>query len=301
MGETQSDRLTMRLISQILFLLGLISSFGTTSRNGRILDEMFSNVLGLCSQGGRCPGTERGVIISPNHPQNYPVKMDINYTIETLQGSLIELTFEDFDLEPGRTSGRGGCYDSLRIIDSDGEILGTHCETADIKPFNTTSNLLTLIFSSDESITRSGFRASWRRIEMTETSGKITSPGYPILQSGTYLERVAVLNAPKGSRFQLTFIDIDLDTTFCSRFQTIYLFDGLPNSGMMYSGEFITTIDGGNILTNQDNLKHTSRTNVVSVWFDQYDFSSYYYYYYDDDCDLVECGEKRGFRLDWKI
>ena len=136
---------------------------------------------------------------------------------------------------------------------------------------------------------------------MTGTSGKITSPGYPILQSGNYLERVAVLNAPKGSRFQLTFTDIDLDTTFCSRFQTIYLFDGLPNSGMMYSGEFITTIDGGNILTNQDNLKHTSRSNVVSVWFDQYDFSSYYYYYYDDDYDLVECGEKRGFRLDWKI
>ena len=69
----------------------------------------------LCSQGGRCPGTERGVITSPNHPQNYPVKTDINYTIETLQGSLIELTFEAFDLEPGRTSGRGGCYDSLRL------------------------------------------------------------------------------------------------------------------------------------------------------------------------------------------
>ena len=68
----------------------------------------------LCSEGGRCPGTERGVLTSPNYPKDYPVKIDLNYTIETVQGSVIELTFIAFDLEPGRTTGRGGCYDSLR-------------------------------------------------------------------------------------------------------------------------------------------------------------------------------------------
>ena len=68
----------------------------------------------LCSQGGRCPGTERGVIISPNYPLDYPVRTDINYTIETLQGSLVELSFTNFDLEPGRTTGQGGCHDSVR-------------------------------------------------------------------------------------------------------------------------------------------------------------------------------------------
>ena len=31
-------------------------------------------------------------------------------------------------------------------------------------------------------------------------------------------ERVAVLNGPKGSRFQLTFTDIDLDNSFCGIF-----------------------------------------------------------------------------------
>ena len=191
---------------------------------------------------------------------------------------------------------------TLRIIDSDNEILGTYCETANIKPFNSTSNRLTVIFSSDESITRPGFRASWRRIEMKETSGKITSPGYPNLQSGELFERVAVLNAPKGSRFQLTFTDIDLDSyAVCGRFyQTIYVFDGLPNSSSLYDGQYITTIYGGNILTNQDNLHHTSKSNVVSVWFSQYDYNYYdnYYYDYDYDCDEESF---RGFRLDWKI
>ena len=137
---------------------------------------MIMMILRVCSEGGRCPGTEGGIIISPHHPFNYPVKRDINYTIETLQGSIIELTFLAFDLEASRNTGQGGCYDSVRsvlegkengvtwcfrLIDSDNELLGTYCENSNIKPFNTTSNILTVIFSSDESITGSGFRAEW--------------------------------------------------------------------------------------------------------------------------------------------
>merc|ERR1712241_26729 len=281
--------LTMTVISVALMLFSLITGSCST------LDLFSTDFLGVCSEGGRCPGTERGVIISPNHPNNYPVKRDINYTIETVQGSIIELTFEAFDLESGRKTGRGGCYDSVRIIDSDEEILGTHCETVNIKPFNSTSNRLTVIFSSDESITRPGFRASWRRIEMKETAGLITPPGYPNLQSGDLLEKVAVLNGPKGSRFQLTFTDIDLDNSFCGRFiQVIYLFDGLPNSSSMNYAEYITIIDGGDIITNKDNLNHTSNSNVVSVWIYQYDFGTG-----SSFCD-VNKESFRGFRLDWK-
>ena len=135
---------------------------------------------------------------------------------------------------------------------------------------------------------------------MKETSGKITNPGYPNLQSGNFYKRAAVLNAPKGSRFQLSFTDIDLvDYNSCERFEhSIYLFDGLPNTNWINDGQFITRIYGGNILTNQDDLNHTSRSNVVSVWFDQYDYSDYNYNDYDFDCDE---NSFRGFRLDWKI
>ena len=68
----------------------------------------------VCSEGGRCPGSDGGVITSPNYPFDYPVKRDINYTIETYQGSVIEVTFEAFDLEDARKTGMGGCYDSVR-------------------------------------------------------------------------------------------------------------------------------------------------------------------------------------------
>ena len=37
-----------------------------------------------------------------------------SWAVKTVQGSLVELSFTAFDLEPGRRTGRGGCYDSLR-------------------------------------------------------------------------------------------------------------------------------------------------------------------------------------------
>ena len=73
-------------------------------------------MLRVCAEGGICPGTERGIIISPQHPFNYPSRSNINYTIQTIQGSVIELTFQAFDLEASRKSGQGGCYDSVRLV-----------------------------------------------------------------------------------------------------------------------------------------------------------------------------------------
>lgn len=197
---------------------------------------------------------------------------------------------------------------TFRIIDSDNEMLGVYCEQTKIKPFNSTSNVLVITFSSDEEITRSGFRASWRRIEMKDKSGMITSPGYPNLSTeGPIFRRVGVLNGPKGSRFQLKFTDLDLDdSSGCGRFsQSVYLFDGLANQQSLYSGQYIAVIYGGNLITNKENLNHTSRSNVVDVWFSMYDYGGYYYYYdyyYDDYyCqDFEQATSFRGFRLDWK-
>ena len=214
------------------------------------------------------------------------------------------------------------------MIDSDNELLGTFCENANIEPFNTTSNLLTLIFSSDDSITKSGFRASWRRIKITETSGMITSPNYPNLQTeGNLFQRVGVLNGPKGSRFQLTFVDIDLDCEhgYGRYYHKIYLFDGLPNTNSLFTGEYIAIIHGGNIITNKKHLSHTSRSNVVSVYFSIFDYGDYdydydYYHDYEDyyyskkkkqrkqkkqsrrRCrDYKPESSFRGFRLYWKL
>ena len=62
--------------------------------------------------GGFCDGVDGGTIISPNYPLDYPSRTTVNYTLETIQGSNIELTFTRFDLE--KSFNDGECqYDNV--------------------------------------------------------------------------------------------------------------------------------------------------------------------------------------------
>ena len=76
---------------------------------------------------------------------------------------------------------------------------------------------------------------------------------------------------------------------------TIFLFDGLPNTKSLHNGEYIATIFGGNIITNSQNLNHTSRSNVVSVFLTIFDYGDYDYYdyYYHDYTDYYETKMKK--------
>ena len=65
--------------------------------------------------GGVCPGTERGTIISPNHPANYPAKSSIKYILETNYGSKIKLYFGDnFQIEKGEFNSTSCEFDSVK-------------------------------------------------------------------------------------------------------------------------------------------------------------------------------------------
>merc|ERR1711862_168982 len=50
--------------------------------------------------GGSCASTSSGVIQSTNYPANYPNKDDLRFPLEVAAGSTIQLTFQDFSLEP---------------------------------------------------------------------------------------------------------------------------------------------------------------------------------------------------------
>merc|ERR1719244_1546846 len=66
--------------------------------------------------GGSCASTSSGVIHSTNYPANYPNKDDLRFPLEVAAGSTIQLTFQDFSLEPA-----DGCvYDFVQVLDSDG-------------------------------------------------------------------------------------------------------------------------------------------------------------------------------------
>ena len=46
---------------------------------------------------------DRGVIKSPNHPDNHPVSLDCSYLVQVPSGNIVALSFSHFDLEPSES------------------------------------------------------------------------------------------------------------------------------------------------------------------------------------------------------
>ena len=81
--------------------------------------------------------------------------------MEVPLGSTIRLTFEDFELE-GRSSSSKNCFDFVMVMDSDGTTeFGKFCEKKIPSPIVSTGNKLTVVFHSDTTVTRKGFKAIW--------------------------------------------------------------------------------------------------------------------------------------------
>ena len=54
-----------------------------------------------------------GVVTSPNYPGNYPHDLDETFTIEGSPGKVLQMTFEDFDIEADSSCR----YDWLQVTD----------------------------------------------------------------------------------------------------------------------------------------------------------------------------------------
>ena len=105
-----------------------------------------------------------GVLTSPNFPANYPLDLHERKTIEVAKGSVIKIHFTDFNLEVvGQLEGTEP-VDYLEITDGDGTMLERFGEMWSL-PHDVTSNSETvhILFHTDESVTRSGWRLEWSK------------------------------------------------------------------------------------------------------------------------------------------
>ena len=111
-----------------------------------------------------------GEMTSPNFPSNYPNDLHERKTIKIAKGNVINIHFTDYELEsPDQV-------DYLEITDGDGTLLG-HFGAAHyvdnseggrrkgIKIFDLTSVTETVhvLFHTDDSVTRSGWRLEWSK------------------------------------------------------------------------------------------------------------------------------------------
>jgi len=161
-----------------------------------------------------------GVMTSPNFPGNYPDNLHERKTIEVAKGSVINIHFTDYELEsPDQV-------DYLEITDGDGTLLG-HFGAAHfvdnsgggggrrkgikISDLTSVSEIVHVLFHTDESVTRSGWRLEWSSSASEEerpTSGVLTSPNYPKAYPPN-LNLVQKIEVPEGNTIWVHFTDFD--------------------------------------------------------------------------------------------
>ncbi|TKS81919.1 Suppressor of tumorigenicity 14 protein [Collichthys lucidus] len=110
------------------------------------------------AQAKTCGGvltTDKGVFTSPLHPSFYPPAVDCKWTIEVPAGQKVQVKFTMFRMkEPGV---------DVRVCNKDYvEVMGTkYCGEVSSLALTSTTNILDVIFHSDESYTDKGFSAEY--------------------------------------------------------------------------------------------------------------------------------------------
>ena len=99
-----------------------------------------------------------GVIQSPNYPERYPSNKRCEWRLVFPSSYIITLTFHEFDLE-GR-SAFSCAFDNVTIEDANERRV--YCGLRFVKEPLTLENRVNLTFSSDDSLSRRGFRITYK-------------------------------------------------------------------------------------------------------------------------------------------
>ncbi|XP_065656920.1 cubilin isoform X3 [Hydra vulgaris] len=189
----------------------------------------------------------KGSFSSPNYPEKYPPQLSCVWVISAPENYYIEVTFEDFDIEPFDDCKTdvleikdGGNKNSPLIgilsksIRNNG---GQYCNT--FKPprvVTSTSNQLRLWLSTDSTIHHRGFTLKYIFLPeqdcggvIESTHGEITSPRFPL----HYPNKKSCewkIRVPEGKYLYLKFISFEIETTCpiglpCKCLDSVYIKD----------------------------------------------------------------------------
>ena len=110
------------------------------------------------------------LMTSTNFPGDYPNNENKEYEAEVEDGKAVEIHFTDFALEDAMIESNVSCmFDYVEMLDGDGTTLlprscGSKIPSETIR---SRTNKVKLRFISDGSIQRSGFRAEWKAVQIT--------------------------------------------------------------------------------------------------------------------------------------
>ncbi|KAI4888650.1 hypothetical protein NFI96_007010 [Prochilodus magdalenae] len=177
--------------------------------------------------GAPCGGdltNSSGEFFSPQYPNYYPDNAHCRWRLLASEGQVVNVAFTFVDLER--------CCDSINVYDGPSEYYPLLGRVAQNQTYHFTSNgnYLTVLFSSDYSVTRPGFRAEWD-FSVTHPvcggqlsgSGSISSPYYPDYYHDN-ADCSWQISAPSGQSVFLSFVDLELDR--CCYCDYVNVYDG---------------------------------------------------------------------------
>merc|ERR1719234_812575 len=219
-----------------------------------------------------------GVMTSSSYPSNYPNNLHQRKTIQVAKGNIINIHFTDFELEEPDP------VDFLEITDGDGTSLGHFTHQNDhltLKNITSRTETVDLLFHTDDSVTRRGWRLEWSadvpREEAAPTSGALVSHiGYPHQNYPNDAKITDTITVPRGNIIIMQFTEFAVED---DRYDYVVITDG-QNSYDNRDGTMLAKFDGysprlGGWDLDEDGRRHprgwanriTSSTETVTVTF----------------------------------
>ncbi|XP_066471322.1 adhesion G-protein coupled receptor G6 isoform X1 [Tiliqua scincoides] len=154
------------------------------------------SVLG-CSECRVVLSNPTGIFTSPCFPLDYPSSQACKWTIRAPSGFIIQITFVDFEIEEAPNC----MYDFVRLNTGDkkNDLCGV---TARGLSFNSSGNEMIVSFTSDFSIQKKGFNASYTRVAVSLRNQKVVIPKFQDAASVSLSKSVQV---PELNQFTLCF------------------------------------------------------------------------------------------------
>ncbi|KAG8123781.1 hypothetical protein E2320_019192 [Naja naja] len=189
----------IRGISEGTFMVdNLIRTEYFTARKRKLKAEKTKwEEIALLRRFSRMLRVSYGIFTSPCFPNNYPNNQACKWTIRAPSGYIIQITFVDFDIEEA-----SGCtYDHINL--DTGDKRDSYCGmTAKGLSFNSSRNEMIVSFTSDFSIQKKGFNATYTRIAVSLKNQKVIIPQYLDSDSVSLANSVQV---PDLNQFTLCF------------------------------------------------------------------------------------------------
>lgn len=210
-----------------------IGSYICSCHNGFTLHE---NKLD-CKEGG-CKHeitSPVGDVTSPGYPDYYPSRKDCVWHFMTTPGHRIKLVFNEFEMEPHQEC----AYDHIVLYDghsTEANTLGRFCGSKVPHPIVASTNEMYMVFKSDASVQRKGFKASHTTVcgghlqakasmEHLYSHAKYGDQNYENKEDCDW-----VIEAKKDHSVRLRFLTFEIEDEQDCNYDFVDVFDGPDDS-----------------------------------------------------------------------